>query len=290
MTLTQLKYFCETCRCHSITGAANELFVTQPAISLAIKELEAEFDITLFTRINNRLSLTEDGVRFYERASYILQYCNDMQFELSGLGKNLHPLRVGIPPILSSIFFPGMLDAFYHEYPDSCVSLEEYGSVRACKLILEDQLDVALVNMEMYNIDQLDSAILLHDQLVFCVAKNHPLAKRKSVSPEDLDNQNIILFNRDSVQNALLRSRFDSYHVKPNIIMQGSQLYTMLNFLRTGTVGCFLYSSTMAGLPKYRAIPLDPPLKTNIGIVWKKGRHLSNQMQNFIQFARKYYN
>ena len=47
MTLNQLKYFCETCRCHSITAAANQLFVTQPAISLAIRELEAEFGITL---------------------------------------------------------------------------------------------------------------------------------------------------------------------------------------------------------------------------------------------------
>ena len=61
MTLNQLKYFCETCRCHSITAAANQLFVTQPAISLAIRELEAEFGITLFTRFNNRLTLTEDG-------------------------------------------------------------------------------------------------------------------------------------------------------------------------------------------------------------------------------------
>ena len=61
MTLNQLKYFCETCRCHSITAAANQLFVTQPAISLAIRELEAEFGITLFTRFNNRLSLTESS-------------------------------------------------------------------------------------------------------------------------------------------------------------------------------------------------------------------------------------
>lgn len=290
MTLTQLKYFCETCRCHSITGAANELYVTQPAISLAIKELEAEFDITLFTRINNKLSLTEDGARFYERASYILQYCNDMQFELSSLGKNKQPLRVGIPPILSSIFFPGMLDAYQKEYPDYYVSLIEYGSVRACKMIMDEQLDLALVNMEMYNVDQLDSQILLHDQLVFCAAKNHHLADRETVIPEDFDNENIILFNKDSVQNAMLRSRFDSHGVTPNIIMQGSQLYTIINFLRTGNVGCFLYSSTMAGLLKFKAIPLDPPIKTDIGIVWKKGRHLSTQMQSFIQFSTKYYN
>ena len=56
----------------------------QPAISLAIRELEAEVGITLFTRFNNRLTLTEDGALFYKKADYILQYCKDMQFELNG--------------------------------------------------------------------------------------------------------------------------------------------------------------------------------------------------------------
>lgn len=288
MTLTQLKYFCETCRCRSITAAANELFVTQPAISLAIKELEAEFNITLFTRMNNKLTLTNDGAQFYEKAVYILQYCSDMQWELSNSGKQ-QPLKIGIPPILSSIFFPGMLDSYKQEYPDSPVTLEEYGSVRACSLVMEDRLDIALVNMEMYNIDQLDSHVLLHDQLVFCVSKDHPLSDKEFITPEDLEHEDIILFNKDSVQNKLLRSRFENYNVHPNIIMQGSQLYTIINFIRSGKVGCFLYSSTMAGLPKFKAVPLNPPLKTDIGIVWKKGRYVTAQMQQFIRFARKYY-
>ena len=209
MTLTQLKYFCETCRCHSITGAANELFVTQPAISLAIKELESEFGITLFTRLNNKLTLTNDGAQFYEKAAYILQYCNDMQLELSNNGKQQHSLKIGIPPVLSSIFFPGMLDSYMSEYPESSLSLEEYGSVRACNMIMEDKLDIALVNMEMYNIDQLDSCVLLHDQLVFCVSESHPLANKETISPEDLDKKDVILFNKDSVQNMLLKSRLD---------------------------------------------------------------------------------
>lgn len=289
MTLTQLKYFCETCRCHSITGAANELFVTQPAISLAIKELESEFGITLFTRLNNKLTLTNDGAQFYEKAVYILQYCNDLQLELSNNGKQQHSLKIGIPPVLSSIFFPGMLDSYMSEYPESSLSLEEYGSVRACNMIMEDKLDIALVNMEMYNIDQLDSCVLLHDQLVFCVSESHPLANKETISPEDLDKKDVILFNKDSVQNMLLKSRFETHNVRPNIIMQGSQLYTIINFIRSGRVGCFLYSSTMAGLPKFKAIPLDPPLKADIGIVWKKGRYITTQMQQFIHFSKKYY-
>ena len=289
MTLTQLKYFCATCRCHSLTGAANELFVTQPAISLAIKELENEFGIILFTRQNNKLTLTTDGERFYEKAVFILQYCNEMQYELSQFGQQKQVLRIGIPPILSSIFFPGMLDAFLAKYPDTNVSLIEYGSVRACNMVMNDELDLSLVNMEMYNIDKLDSCVLLHDQLVFCVAPTHPLAEKDVILPNDLDGQNVILFNKDSVQNALLRTRFETYNIKPNIIMQGSQLYTMINFIRNGTCGCFLYESVTAGLPKYKAIPFDPPIKTDIGIVWKKGRYVTSQMQNFIKFSQKYW-
>ena len=143
--------------------------------------------------------------------------------------------------------------------------------------------------MEMYNIDQLDSHVLIHDQLVFCVSPEHPLANHTSIKAADLDHQNVILFNKDSVQNAILRTRFDFGNAHPNIVMQGNQLYTMINFIRSGTVGCFLYSCITAGLPKYKAIPMEPPMKTDIGIVWKKGRYLTTQMQNFITFVKKYY-
>lgn len=85
-------------------------------------------------------------------------------------------------------------------HPHSNVVLEEYGSVRACDMILNDELD------------------------------------------------------------------FDANNVRPNIVMQGSQLYTIINFIRKGNCGCFLYESIMAGLPKFKAIPLVPPLKTDIGI------------------------
>lgn len=289
MTLIQLKYFCSACRWHSLTAAANELFVTQPAISLAIKELETEFGIVLFNRQNNKLSLTTDGEAFYEKAIYILQYCNEMQYEMNTHGKPSKALRIGIPPVLSSIFFPGMLDAYMSNFPDASVALEEYGSVRACDMVLNDELDIALINMEMYNIDRLDSCVLLHDQLVFCVAENHPLANKDSITVSDIDGENIILFNKDSVQNSLLKSRFDANNIRPNIIMQGSQLYTIINFIRNGTCGCFLYESTMVGLAKYKAVPLVPPMKTDIGIVWKKGRYITSQMQDFIRFSQNYW-
>ena len=66
MTLNQLEYFCAVCRCHSITKAADELYVSQPAISVAIKKLEKEFHLRLFNHGKNSISLTREGEEFYK--------------------------------------------------------------------------------------------------------------------------------------------------------------------------------------------------------------------------------
>lgn len=79
MTLNQLRYFCTASRCHSITKAAEELYVTQPTVSTAIRDLEIEFGISLFYRKGNQLILTGEGETLYEKANYILQYCTELQ-------------------------------------------------------------------------------------------------------------------------------------------------------------------------------------------------------------------
>ena len=114
MTLNQLRYFCTASRCHSITKAAEELYVTQPTISMAIRDLEIEFGISLFSRKGNQLSLTQEGESFYKKATYILQYCNELQADYSSMSRIKPPLRIGIPPMLRTVFFPELLTA-YHE-------------------------------------------------------------------------------------------------------------------------------------------------------------------------------
>lgn len=148
MTLNQLRYFCTASRCHSITKAAEELYVTQPTVSVAIRDLEIEFGINLFSRKGNQLMLTVEGEALYKKAVYILQYCDELQADCSSTLRVRPPVHIGIPPMLSTVFFPELLEAFQAEHPEIPVVLEEYGSVRACSLVQDDTLDFALVNME----------------------------------------------------------------------------------------------------------------------------------------------
>ena len=291
MTLNQLRYFCTASRCHSITKAAEELYVTQPTISMAIRDLEIEFGISLFSRKGNQLILTQEGESFYEKATYILQYCNELQADYSSMSRVKPPLRIGIPPMLSTVFFPELLTAFHEKHPEIAVVLEEYGSVRACNLIQDDTLDVALVNMEQYNIDKFHNTGLADDQIVFCVSNDHPLADKEVVTIKEMSKESLIFFNADSVQNQLLKTRFEMDGYIPNIVMRSSQIYTTLQFIKTGKYSCFLYSSMLDKFTdsEITGIPLNPPIHIKIGMIWKKGKYISGDMQTFLNFTRMYY-
>lgn len=173
--------------------------------------------------------------------------------------------------MLSTVFFPELLTAFHQDHPEIAVVLEEYGSVRACDLVQNDTLDLALVNMEQYNIDKFHNVVLANDQVVFCVNKDHRLADKEIVTTKEMSKELLIFFNADSVQNQLLKTRFEMDGYIPNIVMRSSQIYTTLQFIKTGKYSCFLYSSMLDKFTdsEITGIPLNPPIHIKIGMIWK---------------------
>lgn len=288
MKIVQLEYFCAVSQYHSITQAAQKLYVTQPAISSAIRELEKEFSVNLFTRSKNHLTLTKEGELFYQKARALLQSIEQTTSQFHDLGRKVSPVRIGIPPILSTVFFPDMLLEFRNLYPDIPIELFEYGSNRAATLVQEDTMDIALVNMHFYEIDKMHSYRILTDNIVFCVSPEHHLAAEREVTIEMLRDEPLIMYNTDSVQNATLNACFEKAGIKPNVILHASQLYTIKKFISNQLGGAFLYSSVLkhdAGLVK---IPIVPPIQQDIGIVWKKGKYINSSVEKFISFTRKY--
>ena len=109
------------------------------------------------------------------------------------------------------------------------------------------------------------------------------------VTTQEMAKESLIFFNADSVQNQLLKHRFELDGYTPNIIMRSSQIYTTLQFLKTKKYGCFLYSSMTDKFNGIVGIPLQPPIQVKIGMIWKKGKYIRNDMQTFLNFTKKYY-
>ena len=287
MTLTQLEYFCTVCRYHSITRAAEALYVSQPTISTSIRDLEKEFHLRLFNHGKNRISLTKDGEAFYQKAEYILRQTQELYTDFSNIEENRHPLRIGIPPMISTVFFPRVTDQFQEKY-NIPIQLFEYGTIRARTLVDNEQLDVAMANMDFYNLDKYNSYIMMEDRYVYCVSRNHRYAGEKEITMEMLKDEPIILFNTDSVQTQTVITRLRSAGITPNVRMYSSQLVTVLNFVRGGNCGAFLYSSLAANPRDFVEIPVAPEITSKFGIIWKKGIFVPDQLTKFVKFIQEY--
>lgn len=287
MTLNQLKYFCTVCRCHSIAKASAELFVTPPTISVAVKDLEKEFHLRLFNHQKNRITLTEEGEAFYKKAETLLKQSEDLYTEFSEMSRKEQPLKIGIPPLISTVFFPRMIDAF-HEVSTIPVQLYEYGSNKAQELVKNDVLDTALVNMDFYNIDQFESHVMMEDRYVLCVSRTHRFANEKFVTLDMLKDEHLVFYNTDSFQNQTFMTRFQALGITPHILLHCSQLYTTLNFVRGGNCGALLFSSLAVNPRDFRMIPIEPAINDRFGIIWKKGAYMPLRTSRFIKFAKTY--
>lgn len=287
MTLNQLEYFCSVCRYQSISRAAEELFVSQPTISVSVRDLEKEFHLKLLNHQKNRISVTSEGQLFYERAEQLLRESREMHTAFSELARSRVPLKIGIPPVMSTLFFPRITQRF-QSCCDIPVQLFEYGSVRARAMVDSDRLDLALVNMDFPHVESYHSYEIMRDSITYCVSRTHPYFRETAVTMDMLKGERVILFNTDSVLNRVISAKYDAAGLRPDVLMYSSQLYTILNMVRGGDCGAFLYGSLIINPVDFAAIPLSPASGSRFGIIWKKGGFIPHRLSSFIEFIKGY--
>lgn len=288
MNFNQLEYFCTTVECGSITKAAKKLYVTQPAISGSIRELEKEFAVTLFSHTRGRLTLSPEGERFYARAEQLLREVESTKAQLHDLGGIHQPVRVGIPPLWGTTFFPDLLRDFKEKHPDIRLTFYEYGSARAATLVQEEELDIALVNLSLNDPEKFHSLCIGRDHFVIVMDPTHPLASRQSLTMEELTNLPLVMYNTDSVQNHSIRSRFDRIGVVPNVLLYTSQIHTIKSMVHSNTCVSFFYASLLQDHPDLVGIPIEPRIEQKVGLIWRKGKYTPAGVEAFAAFVKDY--
>lgn len=192
MTIRHLRIFLAVCGTgFNTTKAAGRLHMTQPAVSLAIKELEQYYGVTLFDRIGRRLQISESGKRFQEYASHIVSMFDDME-------KGMHNwdscgvLRVGASITIGSQFLPNYVRAFYSRYPGTEIKVVVSPSEQLEQKILSNELDFALIE-GVCHVPAFICEEYMEDRLtVICPAKSdfHP---GQEMSVEEFRRQKFLL-------------------------------------------------------------------------------------------------
>mgnify|MGYP002855084227 CR=1 FL=1 len=288
MTINQLIYFTTVVKTSSFSKAAKQLYVSQAAISFSIKELEKEFDTSLFIRYNNQIVLTDEGHHLYKIALNLIQNYNNAVEDMKGYLKKTSTLKIGVPPMLGSIIVPSLIQEYTQINPTTEIQLVELGSSANQKAIVNRELSCGFTVIYKDNIDEsLDYIKLSTTSLYFAINKNNPLAKKESLSISDIKNIPLILMKEDSLQSALIQSEFAKNNLVPNIKIRTNQVYTIKELIKNSNIGAFVFTQTFKNdSDEIVLVPLKEPLNFDIVLAWGKGISLNKATKELIDYIK----
>ena len=291
MTLRHMNIFCTICENgFNTTRAAEVLHMTQPAVSLAIKEVEQYYGIKLFDRLGRRLQITEAGQHFLQYAIHICALFRDMEMGLrnwdyQGL------IRVGASITIGSQFMPGYVKAFTQRYPEAEVRVVVEQSDRLERKLLAGELDLALIEGIAHS-PVLISEAYMEDHLSIVCPSGGRWKQGQRVSVEELLQQKFLLREPGSGT----REVFDrvmanaGYSVTP--AWEAMSTTALTNAVINGLgIAVLPHRMIIAPLERGSVITVMADgleFNRSFYIVYHKDKYLTTSARKFIELCRDY--
>ncbi len=279
MTLTELKYIVAVARERHFGRAAEACFVSQPTLSVAIKKLEEELDVKIFERGAGEVSVTPLGAEIVRQAQQVIEQAAAIK-EIAKRGKDplSGPLRLGIIYTIGPYLLPDLVRQAIERVPQMPLMLQENFTAKLLEMLRMGELDCAIM-AEPFPDTGLAVAALYDEPFMAAVPVNHPLARRKSVSAEELNSETLLLlgtghFFRDHVLEVCPEyARFSSDAEGIRKSFEGSSLETIKHMVASGmgvTVVPQL-SVPKDKQPHIRYVPFADPAPTRrVVLAWRR--------------------
>ncbi|SUP43715.1 LysR family transcriptional regulator [Veillonella criceti] len=286
MELKQLEFFISVAELGNMTKAAQQHYVSQPNITVAIKKLEDELGVALFKREYKKMTLTEKGHLFYNSIKQTLAQLQnavdeikDEQHKLSGT------VTIGIPPMISAYLFTPLLEHFRQEYPQWELNVLVEGSAGVSERVLAEEADLGIVIIDNIS-PKLETVPLFKSEHKLCIPSEHPFHSLSQVPFALLKEESLILMKIDSVHRKNVLSHCEACGFLPKIVLSSNQIETNIDSVSKGVGLSFLLDIAKLNRNDVKLISMDPPLTVTIGLVWRKNKYLSYAMKDLINFIK----
>ncbi len=288
MTLRHMKVFVAVCELNSITKAAEKLYITQPAVSCAIKELEDYYGIKLFDRISKRVYLTEAGHNLLDYAEHIVSLFNEMEYKVRNSDK-IGKLRIGSSITIGTSFLSVYVSKFKALYPQIDVHVTIDSSDIIEKKILQNELDFALVE-GIVHLENIIYKPYMDDELVIICSFDHPFCKAKVVTTEQFLLESFLLREKGSGTRELFDNVLASlgYSVIPT--WESTSTLALINAVINGLgISVLPYTLVKERLNDGNIVTIQiDGLKFNrkFNIIYHKNKFLTESTKAFIELCK----
>jgi len=287
-TLRQLKVFSSVAKHSSYTRAAEELFLSQPAVSIQVKQLEEHIGMPLFEQIGKKIHLTQAGkeVQHYSHATF--QQLKEMEDVLEAM-QGLSGGRLDIA-VASTInyFAPRLLAAFSHHYPNIDLTLEVTNRETLKKRLAANERDIVLMGQPPAKMD-LEATPFMENPLVVIAPPDHPLAKEHQIPLQELTKETFLIREPGSGTRLAMERFFQEKKIRYKTGMAMSQNTAIKQAVRAG-MGLAVVSKHTIELEvetgRLQILDVEEfPIMRTWHIVYPRGKRLSPAAQAFRDFV-----
>ncbi len=282
MDTANLQTFITAAKLKSFSLAAEQLHLTQPAVSKRIAALEGELGALLFDRIGRRISLTEAGGKLLPRAKAILRDIEDSRRLISNLTGNISGrLSIGTSHHIGLHRLPPVLRQFTRNYPDVELDLQFMDSEMACRAVQTGDLELGIVTLPLEPIPDLNCKLVWPDPMNIVVSRDHILTRQPKISFKQLTEHPAILPSSGTYTRGLLEKAFATKRQSLKVGMTTNYLETIKMMVGIGlgwsVLPCSMLSSELSSL-NIQGLHFERQL----GVVHHQARTLSNAAHKMI--------
>ena len=277
----------------SFTKAAEALFMTQPAVTFQIKQLEEHFNTRLFERGHGRIALTSAGDIVLDYAERILGLSTELDTRLKEMtGQIAGLLLVGASTTIAEFLLPQVLGDFKSRHPNVVPRLFVANSGAVENRVAEHTLDIGFIEAPSH-LAAVATDVCCEDELVVVCSSSHPLAQHKSVTPKQLLEYPYISRESGSGTREVTDAYFQKAGVRPeslNVVMELGSPEALKGLVATGLGFTIMSRATVqkeTRLGELIGLPLAPRLIRNLSVVYPKEKFRSRLVNTFVQFAKE---
>lgn len=273
MSLTELRFIVAVAQERNFRRAAEKCFVTQPALSLAIKKLEEELNVIIFERSRTDVTMTEIGEKIVEQASKVLEETARIK-QLAELGKNQlkGALKLGMIHSVGPYLLPEIIPILRKTAPEMPLEIEENLTANLETQLRNGVIDAAIIALP-FDVPGLQYRALYDEEFDVVVPSSHHWAHRKHIRPEELADEKVLLLNSGHCFSNQVTQACPELSRKGEIL-QGNSLETIRNMVASNLGITVLPCSATAERyhnPLLKVIPFANPAPTRrIAIAWRK--------------------
>jgi DNA-binding transcriptional LysR family regulator len=291
LNFNQLRVFYHAAKNLNFTAAANELFITQPAVTFQMKSFEEFCSLKLFKKRGRKIYLTDEGKALFEYAAHIFRYEKEIENvidEMRELKRGI--LSLGTTKAYARYFMPLMITTFHNNYPNIKIQLNEGSSQDMIHSLLDLKIEVAIIAKTVDH-PEIDFFPFSKEEMAVIVARDHRLTKKKAIAFGELADELFIMKENGSGTRKLVEQLFAGEKRAPNILMETSNTEFIKQLVQRGEGVSYLVREVVTTELAEKTLA-EVPLKgrkqfLDVNIAYLKNQVLSPPAKAFVDILTK---